>query len=64
MTEKEINNHVLIKKKYPDYPKLPKSLLKDPETPIDGHMESCLRGFQNRVVNWQKDFEIRMQNNI
>lgn len=64
MTENEINDHMSIKKKYPDYPKLPKSLLKDNKIPIDGHVESCLRGFRNRVANWQKDFEIRVKNNI
>jgi len=64
MTQEQINGHLSMKKKYQNYPKLPKTLLKDPKTKVDGHLLSCLRGFNQRVVNWEKSHEIRLLNNI
>ena len=65
--QKEISHHFSMKKTYPDYPVLPRILLKNPKlklSKINGHLESCLRGFNKRLSNWQKSYEIRIQNNI
>jgi hypothetical protein len=62
--QKEINGHTAMKKKYTDYPKLPKALLRNSAAELDGHLKSCLRGFYKRVTNWEISYEVRMHNNI
>jgi len=56
MTQGDIAAHILMKKKYASYPKLPKFILTREDvnykTPNKGLMRSCLSGFYSRVDNW------------
>lgn len=56
MTDDQIKVHELMKSKFPNYPKLPKFILNrdnlDYNKPNKGLEDSCLRGFYDRVNNW------------
>jgi uncharacterized protein YijF (DUF1287 family) len=58
MTELQIKEHEAMKKKFSNYPKLPKFILrrneKNYEKPNKGLQHSCVMGFYSRVENWYK----------
>ena len=62
MTQAEIKGHEALKAKFPNYPKLPKFIIKGVKTTAKnkGHHDSCLRGFYTRVKNWSNAEEQRI----
>ena len=58
MTQDQINAHVAMKKKYTNYPKLPKFIINEGNSeynkPNEGLRKSCVMGFYSRVDNWHK----------
>lgn len=56
MTDTNIKEHEAMKKKFPNYPKLPKYILnRDNKAyiqPNEGLRQSCVMGFYSRVNNW------------
>lgn len=58
MTKENINVHISMKKKHPNYPKLPKFILNAGNSkytqPNEGLRKSCIMGFYSRVENWHK----------
>jgi len=59
MNTQEVAEHLHMKAKYANYPKLPKFILSPTSekynVPDKGHMDSGIRGFKGRVDNWTKD---------
>ena len=65
MTQEEMNGHLAMKKKHPNYPRLPKAILKDyAKVRLDGHIVSTLRGFYKRLSNWERNAQDQAANNI
>jgi hypothetical protein len=65
MTLEEVNGHKAMKKRFPNYPRLPKAIITDYEKVIlDGHVVSTLRGFYKRLSNWERSAQDRTANNI
>ena len=58
MTDLQIREHEAMKKKFPNYPKLPKFILTRKmngyKKPNEGLRYSCVMGFYSRVTNWHK----------
>ena len=56
MTDANIQEHEAMKKKFQNYPKLPKYILnrnnKAYTQPNEGLRKSCVMGFYSRVNNW------------
>lgn len=64
MTKDQIGYHKSMKTKHPNYPRLPKFILKSKSPSyekLDAYQESCLRGFYGRVSNWFKDWDYRVE---
>lgn len=62
MTQQQVKGHEAMKKKFPNYPKLPKFILKRNDksytVPNEGLRKSCVMGFYGRVENWYKQNSI------
>ena len=58
MTNQQVREHEALKKKFPNYPKLPKFIrtrnMKNYKKPNKGLMSSCMMGFYSRLDNWYK----------
>lgn len=61
MTDQQIREHEAMKKKFPNYPKLPKFIRsrnqKGYKKPNAGLRHSCVMGFYGRVDNWYKQHQ-------